>query len=140
MRIVRRRTERCRRDGRPVSEPPKEEEDDALGEREVDVNVIVRSGTEGPCWARMGVGVPSCETCTPSYARCDDASEDDDDDDDDDGVDGDLTHMSVLRYRDDDARVEDWVVSMDTDTCLEDAEVTSCALRSTPSTILEPDG
>ena len=131
------RTERCKRDGRPAAEPLSEEED-ALGGREVDGNVIVKSGTEGPCWASMGAGVPSCETCTPSYARSGDAPEDSDEDEVE--IEGDdLTHMR-LRYRADDARVEGWVVSTDTDTCLEEADVRSCALRSTPSTILEPDG
>jgi len=82
----------------------------------------------------MGAGVPSCETCTPSYARWDD----------DDGR-GNFVHTSVLRYRvDEDFTVEGWVVSVswnaEPDVRLEAAVVRSCALRSKPSTILEPDG
>jgi hypothetical protein len=122
-----------------VFEPEVEEEDAAEG-WEVEVNEIVKSGMEGPWWARMGAGVPSCETCTPSYARCGDAPEDEDEDGDGDGDEG----TSVLRYRADNARVEGWVVvsgDTDTDTRLDlKAEVRSCALRSTPNTILEPDG
>jgi hypothetical protein len=125
--------ERCSRDGCPAFEPEVEVE----VEVEV-VNEIVKSGIEGPWWARMGAGVPSCETWTPSYARCGDAPEDEDEDGDgDEGT-------SVLRYRADNARVEGWVVvsgDTDTDTRLDlKAEVRSCALRSTPNTILEPDG
>jgi hypothetical protein len=89
---------------------------------------------------RIGAGVPSCETCTPSYARCDDFSEDGDED----GR-GDLAQTSALRYRaDEDATVEGWVVSVswdaEPDVCLEAAIARSHALRSTPSTTLEPDG
>ena len=126
--------ERCSRDGRSASEL----DEDAAGRREVGGgNVIVRSGVDGPCRARMGSGVPSCETCTPSYARCGNSLEDEDEDADaDEG--GDFTHMSVLRYRADDASVEGWAVSGDTTgACL---YARPCALRSTPSTILEPDG
>jgi hypothetical protein len=88
----------------------------------------------------MGAGVPSCETCTPSYARSDDS----DDEVDEDGR-SDLAHTSVLRYRPDkDATVERWVVSVswdaEPDVRLEAAVARSRALRSTPSTILEPDG
>lgn len=90
----------------------------------------------------MGVGVPSCETCTPSYARCEDSSPGEDEGG------GDLAHTSVLMYRaDEDAAVEGWVVSVswnaerqpEPDVCPEAAVARSCALRSTPSTILEPD-
>jgi hypothetical protein len=56
-----------------------------------------------------------------------------------------LAHTSVLRYRPDkDATVERWVVSVswdaEPDVRLEAAVARSRALRSTPSTILEPDG
>ena len=68
----------------------------------------------------MGVGVPSCETCTPSYATWDDSSPDED------------------------ATVKGWVVSVswdaEPDIGLEAAAARSCALRSAPSTIWEPDG
>jgi len=90
----------------------------------------------------MGAGVPSCETCTQSYARSDDSSSDENEDEDGGG---DLAHTSVLRCRaDEDATVERWVVSVswdaELDDCLEAAIARSWALRSTPSTILEPDG
>jgi hypothetical protein len=85
----------------------------------------------------MGAEVPSCETCTPSYARCDDLSFDEDEDGRDD-----LAHTSVLRYRaDEDTTVEGWVVFVfwdaEPDVRLEAAIARSCALRSTPSTILD---
>jgi hypothetical protein len=88
----------------------------------------------------MGAWVPSCETCTLSYATCDDPSSPEDEDEG-----GDLAHTSALRYRaDEDTTVECWVVSVswdaEPDVCLEAAVARSCALRSTPSTILEPDG
>jgi hypothetical protein len=87
-----------------------------------------------------GRRVPSWETCTPSHARCDNFSSDGDDD-----KGGDLAHTSVLRNRaDEDATVEDWVVSVSWDAepgfCLEAPAGGSWALRSTPSTIVEPDG
>jgi hypothetical protein len=80
---------------------------------------------------------------------CDDSSPSEDEDEDEyRGVD--LADMSVLRYRaDEDAivlAVEGWVVSVPWDAdadarfSLEVADTKSCALRSTPSTILEPDG
>jgi hypothetical protein len=75
VRIVSRRTERCSRDGGRLASELEEDvevEVDAVRGGEVDEKVIWKSGTQGPCWARMGAGVPSCETCTPSYARCDD--------------------------------------------------------------------
>ena len=86
----------------------------------------------------MGVGVPSCETCTLSYARCDDSSPGRDEGG------GDLAHTSVLKYRaEEDATFEGWVVSVswdaELDVCPEAVVAKSCALRSTPSTILEPD-
>ena len=88
----------------------------------------------------MGAGVPSWETCTPSNARCDDPSSSEDR-----GRRGDLAHTNVLKYRaDEDATVEGRVVSVSWDAghnlCLDAAVARSCALRSTPSTILEPDG
>ena len=88
----------------------------------------------------MGAGVPSCETCTPSYAR----SEDPDEEEDEDGRD-DLAHTGVLRYSpDEDDAVERWVVSVSWDAGpavrLGATVARSWALRSTPSTILEPDG
>ena len=54
-------------------------------------------------------------------------------------------YTSVLRCRaDEDATVEGRVVSLswdaEPDACLEAAVARSCALRSTPCTILEPDG
>ena len=61
----------------------------------------------------MGAEVPSCETRTRSYARCGDPFSDEDEDGDGD----DLAYTSVLRDFSE-----------------------PCALRSTPSTILEPDG
>jgi hypothetical protein len=67
----------------------------------------------------MGTGVPSCETCTLSYARRDDSSSDED------------------------ATVEDVEgLSWDAEpgARLEAAVARSRALRSTPSTILGPDG
>ncbi len=143
MRIVRRRTERCSKDGGRLGLEPGEEDEDAPSDGwNVDEKVIVYSGMQGPCWARMGAGVPSCETCTPSYARCDDSSPDEDEYED---RGGDLAHMSALRYRaDEDATVEGWVVSVswnaEADAFLEAADARSCALRSTPSTILERDG
>jgi hypothetical protein len=84
--------------------------------------------------------VPSCETCTPSYARCNNSGGEVDED----GR-SDLAHTSVLRYRaDEDATVEHCVVSVsgyaEPDVRLEGAVARSWALRSTPSTILEPDG
>lgn len=86
--------------------------------------------------------MPSCETCTPSYANADDVSFDEDKDEDGGG---DLAHTSALRYRaDEDATVERWVVSVscdvEPDARLEATVARSWALRSTPSTILEPDG
>lgn len=88
----------------------------------------------------MGAGVPSCETCTLSYARRDDS-----DDDEDENGRGDLAHASALRYRaDEDATVEGLVVSVswdaEPDVRLAAPVARSCALRSTPSTTLEPDG
>ena len=144
--IVRRRTERCKRDGREGREPP-----DAVvrveGETETEewgVKEMVVSGTEDPCWARIGVGVPSCDTCTPSYAERGDAPscwssfEE---------VVGDpRLVMRVPRYRADDVREEDGVAAAapeDGDVCWDlgaEVEGRSCALRSTPSTILEPEG
>jgi hypothetical protein len=70
----------------------------------------------------MGTGVPSCETCTRSYARCDDSFSEDDCDGGREG-DGDEDGESDLE---------------DTSDLRDHAE--SCALRSTPSTILESDG
>jgi hypothetical protein len=58
----------------------------------------------------MGAGVPSCETCTRSYARCDDSFFDEDGE-------SDLACTSVPRDPPE-----------------------PCSLRSTPSTISEPDG
>jgi hypothetical protein len=84
--------------------------------------------------------VLSCETCTRSYARCDNF----DDEVDEDGE-------SVLRYSaDEDATVEGWVVfddEVDEDggkflayTSVLRYSTDEDALRSTPSTILEPVG
>lgn len=93
--------------------------------------------------SRVGAGVPSCETCTPSYTRCDDS------DDDDEIGEGHSAHTSVLRYcTDEDATVEAFeclVVSVfpwdaEHDVCLKAAVARSCTLWSTPSTIFEPDG
>jgi hypothetical protein len=102
--------------------------------------------TQGPCWGRIGSEVTSCETCTRSHARCDDPDDDDEeeDEDDEDGV-SNLARTSVSwNHRDQDATVEGWVVSVswdaEPDVCLEAAVARFCALRSTPSTILEPDG
>jgi hypothetical protein len=83
--------------------------------------------------------VPSCETCPPSYARCDDSCFDEDENEVGRG------DTSVLRYRaDQDTTVEGWVVFVswdaERDVRLEAAVARSCAWRSTPSTILEPDG
>jgi hypothetical protein len=83
----------------------------------------------------MGTGVPSCETCTPSYARCDSSS-----DEDEDGR-GDLAQTSALRYRaDEDGTVEGLSWDAEPDVRLEAAIARSRALRSTPSTTLEPEG
>jgi hypothetical protein len=104
--MVSRRMERCSRDGRDrcscsrfrpwVLVPSPVREVGGPGEEE-GTKEIVESGTEGPCCVRMGVGVPSCETCTPSYARCGDVPaclsslvEEDDEGDE-------LNCMSVLR-------------------------------------------
>jgi hypothetical protein len=77
----------------------------------------------------MGAGVPLCETCTPSFARPfpDEDEGEDEDEDEDEGKDedededenggSDLEHTNLLR-----------------------GPAEPCPLRSTPSTILEPDG
>ena len=114
--IMSRMAERWSRDGRSASELEVEEDDAAAGREVVALvsgNVIVKSGMEGPCRARMGSGVPSCETCTPSFARREDSSEYEYTDADEGG---DLTYMSLfkLRYRVHDARAEGWDVSGDT--------------------------
>jgi hypothetical protein len=51
--------------------------------------------------------------------------------------------MRVPRYRADDVREEDWVAAVSEDACWDsesEAAVRASALRSTPSTILEPEG
>jgi hypothetical protein len=135
--IMSRRTERCNRDGRRLAlEEVVEVEVDAVRGGEVDEKVIVQSGTQGPCWARMGAGVPSCETCTLSYARRDDSSSDKDE-----NRGSNLADTSVLRYRgDEDATVEGLSWDAEPRARLEAAVARSRALRSTPSTILGPDG
>jgi hypothetical protein len=86
--------------------------------------------------------VPSCETCTLLYTRCNDS------DDNDKTGKGHSAHTSVLRYcTDKDTTVkafEGLVVSVflwdaERDVCLKAVVARSCMLRSTPSTILEPD-
>jgi hypothetical protein len=87
------------------------------------------------------MGVPSCDTCTPSYAGGR-------------GVPPSWTSfaevvvdprrvMRVPRYRADDVRDEDGVAAVSEDACWDsesEAAVRASALRSTPSTILEPEG
>ena len=109
MRIMSRMVERWSRDGCSASELEVEEEDAAGGREVVGGNVIVKSGMEGPCTARMDAGVPSCETCTPSYARCGDSSEDENTDVDERD---DLTYLSLfkLSFRANDCRAEGWAV------------------------------
>jgi hypothetical protein len=147
--MVRRRTERCKRDGREGREPldavvvrvEEEAETEEWGVKE-----MVVSGTEDPWWARMGAGVPSCDTCTPSYAGRGDAPscwssfEE--------IVEDPRPVMRVPRYRADDVRKleEDGVAAAAAapeDVCWEsgaEAVMRTSALRSTPSTILEPEG
>ena len=145
MRMVRRRTERCKRDGREGCEPLDEAVRVGEEEAEWDVKETVKSGTEGPWWVRIGVRVPSCDTCTPSYAgrggvpSCWSPSEE--------VVGYPMRVMRVPRYRADDVREEGGVVSAapeDVACCWDSgagaAGVRSSALRSTPSTILEPEG
>ena len=82
----------------------------------------------------MSAGVLSCDTCMPSYVRCDGSSNKDGG--------GNLAHKSTLGYRaDEDATVEDWAVSVSWDAkpdiYLETAVAKSSTTQSVPSKILE---